>query len=60
MMRFLSKQLEEGEITWYLELRDNGKQVTTRMPVGGGATPEPPERKHGSNIYFYSSVLWAV
>jgi hypothetical protein len=31
---FLSKQLEEGEITWYMELLDNGKRETTWMPEG--------------------------
>jgi hypothetical protein len=34
MARFLPNQLEEGEITWYMELWDNGKRVTTRMPRG--------------------------
>jgi hypothetical protein len=36
----LSKQLEEGELTWYMELWGNGKRVTTWMPVGGGGAWE--------------------
>jgi hypothetical protein len=34
MEDFLSKQLEEGEVKWYMELWDNGKGETTRMPAG--------------------------
>jgi hypothetical protein len=63
MEHFLSKQLKEGEITWYMELWDNGKRVMTWLPGGheGGedtgpkqATPEPSECKHGSEYW----MMW--
>jgi hypothetical protein len=40
MEGFLSEQLEEGEIMWYIDLWDNGKQVTTLMPGEGDTKPK--------------------
>jgi hypothetical protein len=51
MEGFLSEELKEWEITWYVELWGNGKQMTIRVAGGGHegaedtgqkqATPEP-------------------
>jgi hypothetical protein len=43
MEGFLSKQLKEGEITWYMELLDNGKRVATWI-LGGHEGREEPDR----------------
>jgi hypothetical protein len=43
MEGFLSKQLKEGEITWYMEFWNNGKRVMTRI-LGRHEGREEPDR----------------
>jgi hypothetical protein len=63
-LRVFSKQLEEGEITWYMELWDNGKLVTAGMlsrgHEGGGpkkANSEPSGSSTWLNMYEYVADL---